>query len=944
MNFKKLLIVKKQAQNKNIKYISVRGARLHNLKGVDVDIPRNKLTVVSGVSGSGKSTLAFDTIYAEGQRRFVESLSSYARQFLERMHKPDADSITGIPPAIAIQQNVHTRNPRSTVGTTTEIYDYLRLLYGRVGKTICYHCEKEVRRDTPQYVVDEILKFNEGERFYIAFPFPESARDIRQYLDLYKEAGYFRYINFDTFDVVNADDKNIHNVIDNIIGAVVVDRLVFSNTDELRTRLTDSVEAAFKMSSGKCILLNTSTREILHFSTAYECSDCKIVYEEPDPKLFSFNNPHGACPKCQGFGRTIGIDENLVIPDMSKSIRQGAIHPFKGDVMSKYQRELIRIAQQCSIDLDEPYYNLSEKQKNIIWKGYEDFEGLDGFFEMLEEGVHKMQYRIMLSRYRGYTTCKACSGSRIRTSARQVFVGGKNIPELIGMPFESLMEFFDGIEFNEYDKMVAGQVLNELRWRTKLLVDIGLEYISLSRLSHTLSGGESQRISLSTALGSSLVGTLYVLDEPSIGMHPRDTGRLLNILFKMRNLGNTVIVVEHDPDIIRYSDYLIDMGPGAGSEGGEVVYKGNYEDVLKSERSLTGQYLSGRKKVPMPEVRRKPTRKKLFIPKTRENNLKLENLEIPLECIVVVTGVSGSGKSTLVNDVIYNGIKRNIGSFQIKNGKFDGIGGYDWVQNIEMVDQSSIGKSSRSTPATYTKAFDFIRDLFASTQGAKQLGWKPGHFSFNVPGGRCEACEGEGIVTVEMQFLPDVALECESCKGTRYKKEVQNLLYNGKSIVDVLNMTVDEAVAFFEDKPRIAKKLLTLQDVGLGYLQLGQPSTMLSGGESQRIKLAGSLDSTFEGTTLYIFDEPTTGLHLDDIAKLINCFERLARKGNSIIIIEHNLSIIASADYIIDLGPEAGDRGGEVVATGTPEQIAKAKNSYTGTALKEYFEMIGYKY
>lgn len=927
----------------NKKLIKVRGARLHNLKSVDVDIPRNKITVVSGVSGSGKSTLAFDTIYAEGQRRFVESLSSYARQFLERMHKPDCDSITGIPPAIAIQQNVQTRNPRSTVGTTTEIYDYLRLLFGRIGKTYCYSCGDLVKRDTPQSIVDEILLNEEGDRVFIVFPFPEGIRNIKTYAELYKEAGYFRLIDLSDYSLHESDNPDTFKILKPINTAVLVDRIVLRFDDEIKTRLTDSVEAALKMSQGKCIVLNSTKNSKKVFTTEFECSKCNIIYEEPDPKLFSFNNPHGACPKCQGFGRTIGIDEALVIPDPSKSIRQAAIHPFKGDTMSSYQRDLIRLAPKIKLDLDEPYFNLSDELKQIIWDGQGSYVGINGFFEMLEEGNHKMHYRIITSRYRGYTKCKACNGSRLRTSARQVFVSGKSIPELINMPFDALFDYLDNITLNDYENVVAGTLMNELKWRTKLLVDIGLEYISLSRLSHTLSGGESQRIALSTALGSSLVGTLYVLDEPSIGMHPRDTGRLLNILFKIRNLGNTVIVVEHDPDIIKYADYLVDIGPGAGSLGGNIVYKGSVSDVYQSEDSITGQYLSGRKKVPMPERRRKPTNKKLVIIKSRENNLKIDNLEIPLECIVAVTGVSGSGKSTLVNEVLYTGLKRNMGSAVIKSGRFEGITGFDWIQNVEIVDQSSIGKSSRSTPATYSKAFDAIRDLFASTQASKQLNWKSGHFSFNVAGGRCEACEGEGVVTVEMQFLPDVALECESCKGTRYKKEVQNILYNGKSIVDVLDMTVDEAIAFFEDKPRIARKLLTLQDVGLGYLKLGQPSTMLSGGESQRIKLAGSLDTQFDGKTLFIFDEPTTGLHLDDISKLIRCFDRLAEKGNSVVIIEHNLSVIAAADYIVDLGPEAGDGGGEVVATGTPEQLCKSKKSYTAKALTDYFEMIGIK-
>ncbi len=919
------------------KYISVRGAKLHNLKNIDVDIPRNKFTVITGVSGSGKSSLAFDTIYAEGQRRFVESLSSYARQFLERMHKPDCDSITGIPPAIAIEQNVQSRNPRSTVGTTTEIYDYLRLLFGRIGHTFCYSCNREVKKDSPQSVTEEILKSEPGDRIYIAFPFNENIRDYKSYIELYRESGYFRLINLNDYSLIDTNEN--FEDIDFSDTAVLVDRLVFRNDDdEIISRITDSVEAAFKMSSGRCYVLNETKNLFMKFSLQYECTYCDILYEEPDPKIFSFNNPQGACPKCQGFGRTIGIDETLVIPDETKSINQGAIHPFKGDYMSKYQIDLVRAFIKKGYDIHAPYYALSDEEKNFVWEGNDKYIGINGFFEMLEESPQKTHYRIMISRYRGYTKCTACNGSRIRTSGRQVFIAGKNIPQLINMNLEDLQKFLNSIELNEYETNISEQIINELKWRTKLLVDIGLEYITLSRLSHTLSGGESQRISLSTALGSSLVGTLYVLDEPSIGLHPRDTNRLLGILYNIRNLGNTVLVVEHDPDIIKFADYIIDIGPKAGFQGGELVYAGAYEGILSSEKSLTGKYLTGKIKIPIPKKNISKHKKKITINNPRINNLKFDTLQIPLNSIVVVTGVSGSGKSTLVKDVIFSGIKRNIGSYQLKTGRTDMITGYDSIEFIEMVDQSSLGKSSRSTPATYTKSFDYIRECFASTQQSIQLGWRAGHFSFNVPGGRCEACEGEGIITVEMQFLPDVSLECESCKGTRYKKEVRNILYNGKSIVDVLNMTVDEAIIFFKDVPRIVKKLSVLQDVGLGYLQLGQPSTMLSGGESQRVKLAASLESNVEGNTLYIFDEPTTGLHPDDISKLIICFDKLVKKGHSVIIIEHNLSVISAADFIVDLGPEAGDRGGYIVATGTPQQISQAENSYTGIALKEYFE------
>lgn len=921
------------------KFISVRGARLHNLKNVDVDIPRHKFTVITGVSGSGKSSLAFDTIYAEGQRRFVESLSSYARQFLERMHKPDADSVTGIPPAIAIEQNTLQRNPRSTVGTNTEIYDYLRILFGRVGETICYSCGEKVKRDSPESIVDDISKFDDGDKIFILFPIADTTETLKNSLDNYREKGFFRIVKKNSFELTDleTDDYDYRDKPEDIY--ILADRLIYRKDEENITRLTDSVELAFNNGSERVAIANLSMGKFFYFSGGYECSNCDIIYEEPDPKLFSFNNPHGACPKCQGFGRTIGIDEDMVIPDRSKSIRMNAIGPFKGETMSKYLRMLIRIAPDHGIDIDAPISELSDEQWKIIWDGTKGFPGINGFFAMLEEKSYKMHYRVMLSRYRGYTTCKACGGSRLRTSARQVFVSGKNIPELIKLPLERVYKWIDSIDLNDFQREVAGQVIREISWRLKLLLDIGLEYLTLSRLAHTLSGGESQRINLSTALGSSLVGTLYVLDEPSIGLHPRDTRRLLNILFKLKNLGNTVIVVEHDPDVIRFADYIVDMGPLAGEHGGEVVFRGIFDEMLEDDKSLTGKYFSRKKTINFNRKRRKGNGKKITVINPRENNLKINKVEFPLGCMTVVTGVSGSGKSTLVHDILYGGMKKMRGAYQGIAGKFDNITGDEYVEHIEMVDQTPIGRSSRSTPATYTKAFDSIRELFADTQASKQHGWKPGYFSFNVPGGRCEVCEGEGVVTVDMQFLPDVQLECESCKGTRYKREVRNILYNGKSIVDVLNLTIDEAVEFFSDVPKITRKLQNLREVGLGYLRLGQPSTNLSGGESQRIKLAGHLDSGASGDTLFIFDEPTTGLHMDDISKLLGCFDRLVDSGHTVVIIEHNLHIIASADRIIDLGPEAGDNGGEIVVEGTPEQIIKkGGNSHTGLALKEFFD------
>jgi excinuclease ABC subunit A len=700
----------------------------------------------------------------------------------------------------------------------------------------------------------------------------------------------------------------------------------------------DSIELAFNSGDGRIEIRNISKNEIRKFSSNYECADCGILYKEPEPKLFSFNNPYGACPKCQGFGKTIGIDTDLVFPEPARSISMGGVHPFKGSTLSPHQRDLLKAAKKHNIDIDKPISMLTDNELKIIWEGIDEYIGLNGFFEQLEEQSYKTQYKVLLNRYRGFTKCPACNGSRLRTSARQVFIHGYNIPKLVTLSLEDLLVYFKSITLNEYELKVGGQLLEEIIWRLQLLVDIGLEYLNLSRLSHTLSGGESQRINLSTALGSSLVGTLYVLDEPSIGMHPRDTDRLLKILFKLRNLGNTVIVVEHDPDIIKKSDYVIDMGPMAGEKGGEVIYSGKVDDITKSELSITGAYFSGRKFIEIPEKRNKGNGRFITVTNARENNLRIDEVKIPLGCTVVITGVSGSGKSTLIHDVVYGGLKKAKGNYQGNVGKFGLITGDTYFDSFELVDQTPIGRSSRSTPATYTKVFDFIRELFAQTQAARQLDWKAGHFSFNVPGGRCDTCEGEGLVTVDMQFLPDVSLVCESCKGSRYKREAMNILYNSKNIVDVLDMTIDEAAEFFTETPRIMKKLRTLQDVGLGYIKLGQPSTMLSGGESQRIKLAGHLDSGYDGATLFIFDEPTTGLHLDDISKLIKCFNQLVNRNHSVIIIEHNLSIIASADWIIDLGPEAGEKGGLLVAEGTPEKIAEVKNSYTGNALKNYFE------
>lgn len=922
------------------KMISVNGARVHNLKNISVEIPHRSLTVITGVSGSGKSSLAFDTLYAEGQRRFVESLSAYARQFLERMQKPDVDSITGIPPAVAIQQRTSARNPRSTVGTTTEVYDYMRLLYGRIGMTIC-KCGRIISRDSAQSVSLDLLNKNiSGSQLYVLFPLSPQIRNISQELKKFQKLGFFRFVIDGEDELLDFEkfDSNLNIPSYKIL--ILIDRFVLKNETEEITRLNDSLEAAFRLSeSGRIIIKNIDSGIQFKYSSNYECPDCEIIYQEVQPRLFSFNNPFGACPSCQGFGKTIGIDEDLVIPDSSKSIRKGAIHAFHTPTAAENLRNLIIEATKINLPLDEPIQNLNEEQIRFLWEGGGEYIGLDGYFTELEEKNYKMQNRVTLARYRGYTLCKACSGSRLRTSARRVFVGGKNIPELIKLSISELKLFFDNLKLNENQLSIVSQVLKELQWRLKLLYDIGLHYLTLERLSHTLSGGESQRINLSTALGSSLVGTLYVLDEPSIGLHPRDTNRLLSILYNLRNLGNTIVVVEHDPDIIRSADYIIDMGPHAGEFGGEVVFSGSKKELLESSVSLTGAYLTGRKSIEIPKVRSIGSSKKIILKKPRKHNLQIERVDIPLGCMTVVTGVSGSGKSTLIKDILYTAMTKTISGASDSRKNYDSILGTEYIGAVELVDQTPIGRSSRSTPATYTKIFDFIRDLFASTQAAKQFGLKPGYFSFNVEGGRCDVCEGEGAVTVDMQFLPDVRLECEACKGTRYKKEARSILFRGKSIVDVLDMTVDEARVFFADENRIEKRLRTLSDVGLDYLRLGQPATMLSGGEAQRLKLAIHLDAPKLSDTMFIFDEPTTGLHLDDISKLLACMRRLTEKGHSVLIIEHNLNVMAASDWIIDIGPEAGQNGGKVVATGTPEDISVKFKTHTSQALRKFLEL-----
>ena len=916
------------------KYITITHARVNNLKDISCEIPRNALTVISGVSGSGKSSLAFETLYAEGQRRFVESLSSYARQFLDRMNKPDVESITGLPPAIAIEQRGFARNPRSTVATQTEIYDYLRLLYGRIGTTMCT-CGREVRKDTPAHAATVISEWNEGDRLYILFPIHISEHSFEQAIVSLIENGFYRAVMPASSDIIDLQQIALSSIDDSDQMLMLGDRIIIKKDEAFVSRLTESLETAFSLGHGRVTVRNISSMEDACFSNVYECAFCNIEYQEPEPRLFSFNSPFGACKTCQGFGRSVGLDASLVIPDMHLSLQKGAIHPFRTAGFTEYHRDSLDFARRHSIPDAIPYSMLTEQQRTMLWEGDALFPGINGFFAYAEEkAAAKVGYRVLLSRYRGYTTCHECNGARLRKSARRVFVAGKILPEIIRMTIADAYAWFDALRVSESQFKIAEMVLKEIHSRLRMLVEIGLEYITLDRMAHTLSGGESQRITLATSLGSSLVGTLYVLDEPSIGLHHRDTWRLMQLLKRLRSLGNTVVVVEHDPEIIASADHVIDIGPKAGELGGEIMFSGSVEDMLASKESLTGQYLSGKKHIDIPKKRSKGNGHFLEIIEPKERNLKGDTVSIPLGCITVVTGVSGSGKSTLVHEVLAPALKKKYAGFAGSIGACKDILGAGNLQAVEIVDQSPIGKSSRSTPVTYTKAFDAIRDLFSETPASKQLGWRAGHFSFNVPGGRCETCEGEGSVTVEMQFLPDITLPCESCKGTRYKKEARDINYKGASIVDVLGMTVHEALAFFVGSKRIINKLQVLSDVGLGYVRLGQPSTKLSGGEAQRIKLATAIDDSRSEKTLFVFDEPTTGLHLDDINTLLKCFRALVEKGHSVIIIEHHLNIIAAADFVIDLGPEAGDEGGYVIASGTPEEIMKEKRSHTGKALK----------
>jgi excinuclease ABC subunit A len=914
--------------------IVINGAREHNLKNLSFELPRNKLIVFTGVSGSGKSSLVFDTIYAEGQRRYVESLSAYARQFLERMNKPDVDLIQGISPAVAIEQKTGAKNTRSTVGTTTEVYDYLRLLFARIGKTICFECGKEVKKATISTVSDWLEQQPEDSKFYLAFPLHmHQGHSIKEEIDLLKKRGFFRVYFKKKMVDLNEDEKIPRNK-DKV--SVVIERFKVQK-GKVRERLSDAIEITFKEGENRLVLINVETGEQKEFTKFYEC--CGIRYEEPEPRFFSFNNPFGACPVCQGFSRVIGVDMNLVVPNPSLSISDGALAPFRSAKYSTHLRDLIRNAKSFGIPLNVPFNNLNAEQVVLIKRGFGDYIGVERFFEKLETKTYKMHVRVMLSRYRGYTLCLACKGSRLRREALQVKIAGKSILDLVKIPIEQSLQYFKELHISEYDLQVGDRILKEIIKRLTFLNDVGIGYLALDRLSSTLSGGETQRINLATSLGSSLVGTLYVLDEPSIGLHPRDNFKLINLLKNLRDLGNTVLVVEHDSEMIKSADLIVDMGPKAGVDGGEIIAFGTIEDILNDTNSLTGKYLSGKLEIPVPKNRNIKETKSILITGAGENNLKNIDVEIPLNKFVVITGVSGSGKSTLINDILYGGVAKLLGKVPPKIGRYADIKGAEFLDEIEIVDQSPIGKTPRSNPISYIKTYELIRELFASTHQARARGYKPGYFSFNVPGGRCETCHGEGLIKVEMQFLADIFLECDDCNGTRFKKEIREISYHGKNLIDVLEMTVDEAVTFFKGNDRITKSIELLSEVGLGYLKLGQPSNTLSGGEAQRIKLAAHLSAQRERKhTLFIFDEPTTGLHFHDISKLINCFNLLLERDNSIVIIEHNLEIIKCADYIIDMGPGAGNKGGEIVVAGTPEMVIQNSDSWTGKYLKKYLD------
>jgi len=920
------------------KYISIKGAKVNNLKNIDVDIPRNKLVVITGLSGSGKSSLAFDTLYAEGQRRYVESLSSYARQFLGRMSKPECDFIKGIPPAIAIEQKVISRNPRSTVGTSTEIYEYLRLLFARVGKTYSPISGQLVKKDSPEDIVNCMLSYPKGTRYTVQTPIiPREGRSEAEQIEMDMKQGFTRLeVNG---KMVRMEDYQ-YNPADTVY--LLVDRMSCDDTKDAISRLTDSAETAMYEGDGACLLrfyLPDGSTKLHAFSTKFEADGIK--FEEPSDQMFSFNSPIGACPTCEGFGKIIGIDEHLVVPNRALSVYDGAVMCWRGEKMSEWLTEFLREAPAHDFPIFEPYYNLTQAQKDYLWHGPRDKVCIDSFFKMLEENQYKIQYRVMLARYRGKTTCPECHGSRLKKEALYVKVGGRTIAELVEMPVYQLKEFFRTLQLDEHDKMIAQRLLNEINNRLTFLLDVGLGYLTLNRLSNSLSGGESQRINLATSLGSSLVGSLYILDEPSIGLHSRDTDKLIKVLRQLQQLGNTVVVVEHDEEIIRAADYIIDIGPKAGRLGGEIVYQGDMKDLHPGSNSYTVKYLLGEEIIERPQTHRS-WNNYIEIKGARENNLKGIDVRFPLNVMTVVTGVSGSGKSTLVRDIFYKALKREYSEGSDRPGEFISLeGDIQMIKDIEFVDQNPIGKSSRSNPVTYIKAYDEIRKLFADQPLAKQMGYSAGYFSFNTEGGRCEECKGEGTVTVEMQFMADLVLECESCHGKRFKSDTLEVRYEGKNIYDILEMTVNQAIEFFDEhkQKKIVKKLLPLQEVGLGYIKLGQSSSTLSGGENQRVKLAYFLSIEKSQPTIFVFDEPTTGLHFHDIKKLLEAFNSLITRGHTVVIIEHNMDVIKCADYVIDLGPEGGDMGGNLVVCGTPEEVAHCGASYTGQYLLEKIQI-----
>jgi len=942
--------------------IEVRGARVNNLKNISFSIPINHLTVVTGVSGSGKSSLAFDTIYAEGQRRYVESLSAYARQFLERMDKPDVDEVHGIAPAIAIRQKNSTRNPRSTVGTQTEIFDYLRLLFARVGITYCRVCGRQVYKDSPESVADEVLReLPEGTRFYVLFPAQaglavtqsngngttNSSRTKRQsktpvgpsrqaitaHLMSLMQRGFTRlYAAGQLIELNTPDDYKLGSFEDVF---VMVDRLVAR--PEVRQRLVDSLEICFQEGHGKASVETAEDKpRQLNFSDRFECKYDHTVYEQPEPRLFSFNNPFGACPTCQGFGNTIGLDLDLVIPNPGLSLKEGAIEPWTKPQHEWAFNELKQFCRAEKISMTVPFAQLSRADQRAVVEGRRDWGGVRGFFEWLETKKYKLHVRVFLSKYRGYTLCPDCGGGRLRQEARDVKVGGATLPEVCALSIKDAAVFFDELKLSSEQTAIAERILFEIRRRLRFLVEVGLDYLTLDRLASTLSGGEAQRIQLATNLGSSLVGALYVLDEPSIGLHPRDNDRLIKLLHNLRDIGNTVLVVEHDEDMMRAADHILDIGPSAGELGGRVIYEGDFKGLLKDNSSLTARYLRGEAEIKEPKQRRAAQKRRMTLRGASEHNLKNIDVEFPLDMLVCVTGVSGSGKSTLIHDCVYAGLKKQRGDWQGHVGAFSRLEGAELIDDVILVDQSPIGRTPRSNPVTYIKVYDGIREVFAGTREAQARGFDPSHFSFNLPGGRCDVCQGDGTVTVEMQFLADVELVCEECKGTRFKQQILDVRYRGKNVHEVLNMTVREAITFFREVPKITNRLRVLDEVGLGYLRLGQSATTLSGGEAQRIKLAAQLSKRTGARTLYIFDEPTTGLHFDDINKLLAAFRALIEAGGSLLVIEHNLDVIKTADYVIDLGPEGGDLGGHIVATGTPEQIMRVSQSHTGRYLRQH--------